>query len=275
MKVTIITVTYNSAKFLEQSLQSVISQHYSDIEHIIIDGGSTDGTLDIIKKYQPHIARWISEKDSGMYDAINKGMRMATGDIIGILNSDDMLASRDVVTAIVNNFTRYNAEAVYGDIVYVQQDNTQKVLRTWNGDEYNREKIKYGWMPAHPSFYIRKKIIERCGFYETHFYTAADYEFMIRYLYFHSVNACYLPKLIVRMRSGGMSNGSISRRLRANRRDYLAMKKNKVPFAMFISILKPLRKIHQFKNIFTNSFAYLFRETPAPDFINAEQKVVV
>lgn len=275
MKVTIITVTYNSAKFLEQSLQSVISQHYSDIEHIIIDGGSTDGTLDIIKKYQPHIARWISEKDSGMYDAINKGMRMATGDIIGTLNSDDMLASRDVVTAIVNNFTRYNAEAVYGDIVYVQQDNTQKVLRTWNGDEYNREKIKYGWMPAHPSFYIRKKIIERCGFYETHFYTAADYEFMIRYLYFHSVNACYLPKLIVRMRSGGMSNGSISRRLRANRRDYLAMKKNKVPFAMFISILKPLRKIHQFKNIFTNSFAYLFRETPAPDFINAEQKVVV
>lgn len=275
MKVTIITVTYNSAKFLEQSLQSVISQHYSDIEHIIIDGGSTDGTLDIIKKYQPHIARWISEKDSGMYDAINKGMRMATGDIIGILNSDDMLASRDVVTAIVNNFTRYNAEAVYGDIVYVQQDNTQKVLRTWNGDEYNREKIKYGWMPAHPSFYIRKKIIERCGFYETHFYTAADYEFMIRYLYFHSVNACYLPKLIVRMRSGGMSNGSISRRLRANRRDYLAMKKNKVPFAMFISILKPLRKIHQFKNIFTNSFAYLFKETPAPDFINAEQKVVV
>lgn len=275
MKVTIITVTYNSAKFLEQSLQSVISQHYSDIEHIIIDGGSTDGTLDIIKKYQPHIARWISEKDSGMYDAINKGMRMATGDIIGTLNSDDMLASRDVVTAIVNNFTRYNAEAVYGDIVYVQQDNTQKVLRTWNGDEYNREKIKYGWMPAHPSFYIRKKIIERCGFYETHFYTAADYEFMIRYLYFHSVNACYLPKLIVRMRSGGMSNGSISRRLRANRRDYLAMKKNKVPFAMFISILKPLRKIHQFKNIFTNSFAYLFKETPAPDFINAEQKVVV
>lgn len=275
MKVTIITVTYNSAKFLEQSLQSVISQHYSDIEHIIIDGGSTDGTLDIIKKYQPHIARWISEKDSGMYDAINKGMRMATGDIIGTLNSDDMLASRDVVTAIVNNFTRYNAEAVYGDIVYVQQDNTQKVLRTWNGDEYNREKIKYGWMPAHPSFYIRKKIIERCGFYETHFYTAADYEFMIRYLYFHSVNACYLPKLIVRMRSGGMSNGSISRRLRANRRDYLAMKKNKVPFAMFISILKPLRKIHQFKNIFTNSFAYLFKETLAPDFINAEQKVVV
>lgn len=275
MKVTIITVTYNSAKFLEQSLQSVISQHYSDIEHIIIDGGSTDGTLDIIKKYQPHIARWISEKDSGMYDAINKGMRMATGDIIGTLNSDDMLASRDVVTAIVNNFTRYNAEAVYGDIVYVQQDNTQKVLRTWNGDEYSREKIKYGWMPAHPSFYIRKKIIERCGFYETHFYTAADYEFMIRYLYFHSVNACYLPKLIVRMRSGGMSNGSISRRLRANRRDYLAMKKNKVPFAMFISILKPLRKIHQFKNIFTNSFAYLFKETLAPDFINAEQKVVV
>ena len=275
MKVTIITVTYNSAKFLEQSLQSVISQHYSDIEHIIIDGGSTDGTLDIIKKYQPHIARWISEKDSGMYDAINKGMRMATGDIIGTLNSDDMLASRDVVTAIVNNFTRYNAEAVYGDIVYVQQDNTQKVLRTWNGDEYNREKIKYGWMPAHPSFYIRKKIIERCGFYETHFYTAADYEFMIRYLYFHSVNACYLPKLIVRMRSGGMSNGSISRRLRANRRDYLAMKKNKVPFAMFISILKPLRKIHQFKNIFTNSFAYLFKETLAPDFINAEQNVVV
>ena len=275
MKVTIITVTYNSAEYLEQCIQSVIGQHYHDIEHIIVDGGSTDATLKIIKRHEPHIAQWISEKDNGMYDAINKGMRMATGDVIGTLNSDDILASRDVITAIVQSFTHYNAEAVYGDIVYVKQTNMQKILRVWKGGEYNREKFKFGWMPAHPSFYIRKKLIERCGFYETHFYSAADYEFMARYLYFHKVAARYLPKLIVTMRAGGMSNGNFMRRIRANRRDYLAMKKNNIPFALFVSILKPLRKLHQFRNSIANSFSSFFNKQEAPGFIPVEKFTVM
>jgi glycosyltransferase involved in cell wall biosynthesis len=275
MKVTIITVTYNSAKWLEQCIQSVIGQHYHDIEHIIIDGGSTDATLDIIKRYEPHIAQWISEKDDGMYDAINKGMKMATGDIIGTLNSDDILASRDVIGSIVNSFTYYDVEAVYGDIVYVQPSNTQQIIRVWKGNEYNRQKFKFGWMPAHPSFYISKKLIERCGYYETHFYSASDYEFMTRYLYYYKVNARYLPKLVVKMRAGGMSNGSIARRLRANRRDYLAMKKNNIPFALFVSILKPLRKLRQYKNILTNSFYFNTNRNERLDFIPSEKNTAI
>jgi glycosyltransferase len=271
MKVTIITVTYNSAEWLEQCIQSVIGQHHPNIEHIIVDGGSTDATLDIIRRYEPYIAQWISEKDNGMYDAINKGMRMATGDIIGTLNSDDMLASRDVVTAIVNQFKYNDVQAVYGDIVYVQQNNLQKILRVWKGGDYSRYKFRFGWMPAHPSFYICRNLVEQYGNYETHFYTAADYEFMTRYLYSHHVKASYLPKLIVKMRAGGMSNGNVFRRLRANRRDYLAMKKNNIPFAFFISILKPLRKIHQFRKIRYGSISLGASGRREPELISVKK----
>ncbi|MCW3089320.1 MAG: glycosyltransferase [Ferruginibacter sp.] len=260
MKVTIITVAFNSAAYLEDCIQSVIGQRYHDIEHIIVDGGSTDGTLDIINQYEGNIARWISEKDSGMYDAINKGMKMATGDVIGILNSDDMLATCDVISSIVNSFNRYKVGAVYGDIIYVHPVNTATIHRVWKGDEYNRQKFEYGWMPAHPSFYIRKSLIEKCGYYETHFFTAADYEFMTRYLYYHRVAAVYLPKLIVKMRVGGMSNKSIARRLRANRRDYLAMKKNAIPYALIVSILKPLRKLLQYRTKAIHSFSFKFNK---------------
>lgn len=249
MKVTLITVTLNSEKFLEDSILSVMAQDYKDIEHIIIDGKSTDGTLAIIEKYKGHIAQWVSEKDYSMYDAINKGMRMATGDIIGTLNSDDMLASNDVISKMVTCFETQKIDAVYGDLVYVDPDDTSKILRKWNGGEFKRSKFRYGWMPAHPTFYFRRSLLDTCGFYETHFFSAADYEFMTRYLYYHKVSAVYLPKLIVRMRQGGMSNSSIARRLRANRRDYLAMKKNRVPMPFVVAFLKPVIKLHQYTNM--------------------------
>ena len=248
-KVTLITVTLNSEKFLEDAIRSVMAQDYKNIEHIIIDGESTDGTLNIISKYNGHIAKWISEKDSGMYDAINKGMAMATGDIIGTLNSDDVLASIDVISKIVECFEKKKVDAVYGDLVYVDQENTGQVLRKWNGGEFKRKKFCYGWMPAHPTFYFRRSLLETCGYYETHFFTAADYEFMTRYLYYYKVSAAYVGKLIVKMRSGGMSNGNIFRRLRANRRDYLAMKKNRVPMPFVVAFLKPLIKLHQYTNM--------------------------
>lgn len=247
MKVTIITVTLNSAKFLEDCIQSVLNQDYKDIEHIIIDGKSKDGTLDIIRKYENRIARWISEKDRGMYDAINTGMEMATGDIIGTLNSDDVLASPDVISAIVKTFTEQQVDVIYGDLVYTEQQNPDIVIREWKGLPYKRSRFRYGWMPAHPTFYFKRHLLEQCGYYETHYFTAADYEFMTRYLFLHRVKACYLPKLIVKMRIGGISNSNIYRRLRANRRDYLAMKINKIPFAFFVSLLKPLIKLHQYK----------------------------
>ena len=248
MKVSIITVTYNSERYLADCIASVRKQTFGNIEHIIVDGKSTDGTLKIIQKNADYIAKWISEPDRGMYHAINKGIKLATGDIIGVLNSDDMLASANAIMDIVATFDETGKDAVYGDLVYVDAINPQKVLRYWKGLPYNRKRFTYGWMPAHPTFYIRRNLIEQYGEYENHYFTAADYEFMARYLFLHKVSACYLPKMIVKMRNGGASNKSLYRRLRANRRDYLAMKKNRIPFAFLVSILKPLIKIPQYKS---------------------------
>lgn len=247
MKVSIITVTHNSARYLADCIRSVQQQNYKHIEHIIIDGKSTDGTIGIIKKFEGGIAKWVTETDRGMYDAINKGLQMATGEIVGILNSDDVLDNDHVIFNIVKTFLETKTDAVYGDLDYVSQENTQKVVRSWKGMPYNRSRFLYGWMPAHPTFYIRHHLIEKYGGYESHYFSAADYEFMARYLFSHRIKACYLPKLIVRMRVGGASNINFKQRLRANRRDYLAMKKNNIPFAFLVSILKPLLKLHQFK----------------------------
>jgi len=246
MKVSIITVTYNSGKYLEECIQSVIMQGYHDIEHIIVDGKSTDNTLDIIKKYQSHIAKTISETDRGIYDAINKGMAMATGDIIGNLNSDDILVDEDVIESIVKAFEEQQVDTVYGDLEYVAAADTNKIIRIWKGKSFKRSRFRYGWMPAHPTFYIKRSLIEKYGYYQNHYYTAADYEFMARYLFKNRVSSYYLPKLIVKMRMGGQSNKNIHHRLRANRRDFLAMQKNNIPFAFFVSILKPLIKVNQF-----------------------------
>jgi len=247
MKVSIVTVTFNSERFLEDCIHSVQTQQYKNIEHIIIDGKSTDGTVGIIKKNEKGIARWVSETDRGIYDAINKGMAMATGEVIGILNSDDVLDNDRVITDIVNAFLTDGKDVVYGDLEVVAQDDTNKVLRIWKGQPFNRNRFRYGWMPAHPTFYVKRSLIDKFGGYESHYFTAADFEFMARYLYQHKVSATYLPELIVRMRTGGASNKNLKQRLRANRRDYLAMKRNKIPFPLFASILKPLIKLHQFR----------------------------
>jgi len=247
MKVSIITVTLNSEAYLQDCISSVAMQKHPEIEHIIIDGKSTDGTLGIIKENQEHIALWLSEADKGMYDAINKGMALATGDIIGILNSDDMLENEYVVSDIVSAFETEKVDAVYADLEFVDRYDTSKIWRIWKGKPFKRKRFKYGWMPAHPTFYIRRSLVEKYGGYESHYFTAADYEFMARYLYRHKVSAFYLPKLLVKMRVGGQSNKNFSQRLRANRRDYLAMRKNKIPFPFFVSILKPLGKLHQFR----------------------------
>lgn len=248
MRVTLLTVTYNSAKYLDECINSVISQTYTNIEHIVIDAESTDGTLDIIKKHDKHLSKWISEKDHGMYDAINKGIALASGDIIGILNSDDTLSSPDVIERIVSCFTDTNAnvDAVYGDLIYVERLNIKNILRYWKGSTYKRFRFNYGWMPAHPTFYMRTSLISELGGYESKYYSAADYEFMIRYLYKFRINAHYLPKLLVTMRAGGQSNSNLKIRFNANRRDYLAMKKNNIPFPFFVAILKPVIKLHQY-----------------------------
>jgi len=250
MKVSIITVTYNSEKYLADCIKSVRRQNYKDIEHIIVDGKSSDGTVKIIRDHSEHISHWISESDRGMYDAINKGIQLATGDVIGVLNSDDMLASADAIRTIADCFMHSDTDSVYGDLVYVDPEDTQKILRFWKGVSYKRFRFRYGWMPAHPTFYMRRNLIKQYGLYENHYYTAADYEFMARYLYKYRVTSTYLDQMIIKMRSGGASNDHLLSRLRANRRDYLAMKKNNIPFSFLVSILKPIIKIPQFKNQF-------------------------
>ena len=246
MKISLITVTYNSEKYLSQCIESVQMQDYGDLEHIIVDGNSTDNTVSIIKKYEAGIAKWVSEPDNGMYDAINKGIAIATGEVIGLLNSDDILVSADVISCIAQTFKEQNTDSVYGDLEYVDKENTDKIYRVWKGQTYRRNLFKIGWMPGHPTFYIKKALIDKYGGYESHYFTAADYEFMARYLFKHKISSFYLPKLFVKMRMGGASNKSIYQRLRANRRDYLAMKKNNIPLPFIVSILKPLIKIHQY-----------------------------
>ncbi len=255
MKVSIITVTYNSEKYLADCINSVARQNYKNIEHIIIDGKSTDGTLKIIKQHSKHISYWVSETDKGMYDAINKGLKMATGDIIGILNSDDMFASADSVRSIVDCFETSTTDSVYGNLVYVDASNTEKVVRYWKGISYKRSRFRYGWMPAHPTFYMRRGLLEKYGFYENHYFTAADYEFMARYLFLHKVSAQYIDAMLVKMRCGGISNITLKSRIRANRRDFLAMKKNKIPFSFAVSILKPLIKIPQFHSAYSKQYS--------------------
>lgn len=251
MKISLITVTYNSEKYLAHCIDSIQRQTFKDIEHIIVDGNSKDNTVAIIKSYGNKIAKWISEPDRGMYDAINKGIAMATGDVIGVLNSDDMLFSDDVIENIANTFETENVDSVYGDLQYVDQEVTSRVFRTWKGKKYDRNLFKMGWMPGHPTFYIKKSVIDMYGGYENHYFTAADYEFMARYLFKHRISSFYLPKLIVKMRRGGASNNNINHRFRANRRDYLAMKQNAIPLPFLVSILKPLIKVHQY-NLKTN-----------------------
>ncbi|RYY46080.1 MAG: glycosyltransferase [Chitinophagaceae bacterium] len=245
-RVSIITVTFNSAEFLQDCINSISAQNYPNIEYIIVDGKSTDQTMAIVRKNEARVDFWISETDKGMYDAINKGLAVATGDIVGLLNSDDVLDNNNVIQTIVDSFEQQGVDSIYGDLEFVDRNDVNKVMRIWKGQPFNRSRFRYGWMPAHPTFYIKRSLVEKYGAYENHYFSAADYEFMSRYLYLNKVSAYYIPELLVRMRMGGQSNVNLKQRLRANRRDYLAMKKNKIPFAFFVSILKPLIKVHQF-----------------------------
>jgi len=210
VKVSIITVVYNGKNTIEDCLKSVANQTYPLIEHIIIDGGSTDGTLDVIKKYKNKIAKVISEPDKGIYDAMNKGLRSADGDIIGILNSDDMYADNSVIESVESTITDNNVDSCDGDLVYVDRDDTAKIKRQWKAGEYKKEKFKKGWMPPHPAFFVKKEMYERYGYLNLDFPLAADYELMLRFLYRYGITTAYIPKVLVKMRAGGTSRPGLS-----------------------------------------------------------------
>ncbi|HZF62996.1 MAG TPA: glycosyltransferase family 2 protein [Chitinophagaceae bacterium] len=244
-KISIITVTYNSSATIADTLKSVRSQTYPNIEHIVVDGYSTDNTLAIVKSF-PHVSKCISEKDAGIYDAMNKGLKLATGDIIGILNSDDMYADEDVLMKVAEEFSSGDVDTLYGDLHYVHPHNTDKVVRVWKSGNFAKSSFHYGWMPPHPTFFVRKEVYDTVGLFNISLKTAADYELMLRILYKHGYNANYLPHVMVKMRAGGISNGSLKKRWTANKEDRMAWRLNGLQPYFFTLYMKPLRKIFQF-----------------------------
>ncbi len=243
--VSIITASFNSERTIADTLTSVALQDYPNIEHIIIDGASSDKTVEIVKRFR-HVKKIVCEKDDGIYDAMNKGIRQCTGKLIGILNSDDFYPHHSVISRVVNQLQQDKTDSLYGDLVYVSQNDTRKRLRTWIAGEFKTSKFLFGWMPPHPTFFVRKEMYEKWGYFNTTFRSAADYELMLRFLYKHHISVSYLPQIIVTMRSGGVSNSSISNRINANREDSEAWRVNGLRPRIYTSWLKPLRKLTQF-----------------------------
>lgn len=245
MKLSIITATYNSAATVADTLRSVAEQSYPDVEHLLIDGCSDDETLTIAAGF-PHLAKIISEKDEGIYDAMNKGIRQATGEVIGILNSDDVYMDGEVLSRVMDAFADPEVDAVYGDLLYVRADDLNKVTRTWRSGAFSPRKFYFGWMPPHPTFFVRRSVYGRAGLFNCALRSSADYEFMLRTLLKYRVRVRYIPQFLVRMRTGGMSNASFRHRLRANREDRQAWAINGLKPWFFTIPFKPARKIWQF-----------------------------
>ncbi|HEV3326468.1 MAG TPA: glycosyltransferase family 2 protein [Puia sp.] len=245
MKISVITATHNSAATVKDTLTCIRQQDHPDIEHIIVDGISTDQTLNIVAGF-PHVGKLVSEKDRGIYDAMNKGICLATGDVIGILNSDDVYIDATVLSAVAAAFADPAVMTVYADLQYVHPGDLESVQRTWITGPFKKKNFYYGWMPPHPTFFVRKEVYKQVGLFNTDLRSAADYELMLRILLKHGLPAHYIPRVIVKMRAGGVSNASLWNRLRANKEDRLAWKLNELKPYFFTLYLKPLRKISQF-----------------------------
>ena len=245
MKVSIVTTTFNSAATVRSTLESVQQQTHPCIEHIIVDGASTDGTLTIVQSF-PHVAAVISEPDEGLYDAINKGIRMSTGDIVGILNSDDFYPNAQIVSTIVAAFESGSVEAVFGDIAFVRPGNLQKVERLYSSKRFSPAKFAYGYMPPHPSFYARRSLYEKYGLYKHDYKIAADYELLMRFIYRYKIVCRYINHTLVYMRTGGVSNKNLLSRVVLNREIIRACKENGVNTNMAILSVKYVNKIFEY-----------------------------
>jgi glycosyltransferase len=245
MQVSLITPCFNSEKTIHDTLRSVAEQTYHSIEHILIDGLSTDDTLKIIKTY-PSVSRLISEPDMGIYDAMNKGIRIATGDIIGILNSDDFYTDNNVIADVAQLMRTENTDALYADLQFVDASDETKIKRTWIAGAFEPNMFYKGWAAPHPTFFVRRHIYEQYGLFETSLKSAADYELMLRFLFRHRISVTYLPRVIVKMRMGGQSTASFSNRLKANREDRKAWAMNGLKPKFYTLYAKPLLKLRQY-----------------------------
>lgn len=245
MKISIITVVYNNKPNLQDAIDSVYNQTYKNIEHIIIDGNSNDGTIDLIKKNESKISNWISGKDNGIYDALNKGLDLATGDIIGFLHSDDIYASNEIIQKVIEEFKYTDCDSIYGDLQYVSKNNTNNIIRFWKSRPFHSNLLKKGWMPPHPTFFVKRHIYSQYGGFDTDFKIAADYDLMLRFLGQKKISTHYLPQIIIKMRLGGLSNKSIPNIIQKSYEDYLALKKNSIG-GVGTLILKNTSKLSQF-----------------------------
>lgn len=246
MKISLITVTYNSGKTLADTIQSVLSQSYTNIEYIIIDGLSQDNTIDVIKKYELDFEgrmMWISEKDRGLYDAMNKGIKMATGDVVGILNSDDFYTSDDVLERVASELQNPDIDAVYGDVHFVKDSDLHKCVRYYSSKIFQRSLMRLGFMPAHPSFYLRREYFEELGLYQTDYKIAADFEFLLRVIYKAKIRMKYLPVDMVTMRVGGASTSGFESHKRIMKEHLRAFRENGIYANVFLLSLRYIYKI--------------------------------
>ncbi|ACT91521.1 glycosyltransferase family 2 protein [Dyadobacter fermentans] len=246
MKVTILTVVYNGAATIRHCIDSVLGQDYPDIEYIVVDGHSKDGTQEIVQSYGDRIARFVSEPDAGIYDAMNKGIQLATGDVIGILNADDFYAYPSVISDVAAAFAAGDFDASYGDLEYIDANDATVVRRKWVSGAYKVGAFLNGWMPPHPTFFVKKEVYHTHGQFRLDLGSAADYELMLRFVHREKIRLAYIPKVLVKMRAGGVSNSNLKNRIAANRNDRLAWKMNNMEPRFYTLWLKPLRKIIQF-----------------------------
>lgn len=247
IKITIVTVCRNSAATIRDTLESVASQSYRNLEHIIIDGGSTDETLAVINEWKKYPVRLISEPDKGIYDAMNKGIRLATGDVVGILNSDDLYYDVHVLETVFRTMNGGTVDACYADLIYVDRNNPEKIIRYWKSCIFKKGLFLKGWAPPHPTFFVRRCIYEKYGLFDLNYCLAADFELMVRFLERPEIKSAYIPKIFVKMRFGGASNKSVMNIIRQNIEIYKACKKNDVPLSpLSFLAAKTFSRIKQF-----------------------------
>ncbi|PKN51237.1 MAG: glycosyl transferase [Deltaproteobacteria bacterium HGW-Deltaproteobacteria-13] len=247
MKITIVTVCRNSAATIRDTLESIASQSHKNFEHIIIDGGSTDGTLAVIHEWKKHRVHLVSEPDNGIYDAMNKGIRLATGDVIGILNSDDVYYDSHILENVSAVMSNPAIDACYADLIYVDKDNIKNIIRYWKSCAFKKGLFSKGWMPPHPTFFARRRVYENYGLFDLNYALAADVELLARFLERFQIQAVYIPRIFIRMRLGGISNNSVVNIIRQNFWIYKAFKKNNVPLSpVSFLIVKISSRIKQF-----------------------------
>ena len=245
--VSIVTPVLNGGGTIESTIKSVLGQNYGNIEYIIVDSGSTDGTLEIVDKYKDKIAKVLSENKRGIYPAMDAGLKSANGEIIGNLNSDDFYADENVVKTVVEAMEKEKADVCWGDLIYVERTlNPKRIIRFWKSSPYRKGKFQKGWMPPHPTFFVRKRVYEKYGYLNLDFSIAADYELMLRFLEKYQLRSCYIPKIMIKMRKGGESNKSLINIIKANLESYRAWRVNDLKINPLRILLKPLSKITQY-----------------------------